>query len=578
MKLSDYMAFFLSKHVGHAFVGQGGCIVHLLDSLTKTSSKVIPCQNEQGASISAEAYARITGGLGLAIATSGPGMINLLQGMACAHFDSIPSIFIVGAPPRPHLKGSRNVRQFGFQETEVVQIVKPISKYAVLITDPKKIRYELEKMLYHATHGRKGPVVMDLPDDLQREEVDPDDLEPFIPEEVQSKIDADQIDQTLDLIKNARRPVVIVGGGVKIGQVESLTFEFLKKSNLPYLATWATIDLFKDDEPNFAGSFGVSSTRPGNFVVQNSDLIISLGSRLDTHEVGSNASKFAPLAKKIVIDIDDSELNKDNGMVTDVKFCCDLKDFLEVVNPKEIQTQNLDPWMKKIADWRGKYPACLPEYYSQEDTVNPYVLMEELSKKVEEDSIVIPDAGGNLTWTMQAFKVRSSQMLFSAFNHSPMGYALPAAIGAQFAAPQRQVICIIGDGGIQMNIQELETVAFYKLPIKIFLINNGGYGIIKQTQDTWLDSNYVGADPDNGLGIPDFVKISRAYGIQAMEMRNHQELDEKIRMVLGFNGPVLCDVKLDPNQKIAPKLTWGRPLEDLEPFLPREEFAANMKI
>ena len=168
--------------------------------------------------------------------------------------------------------------------------------------------------------------------------------------------------------------------------------------------------------------------------------------------------------------------------------------------------------------------------------------------------------------------------MFSAFNHSPMGYALPAAIGAQFAAPQRQVICIIGDGGIQINIQELETVAFYKLPIKIFLINNGGYGIIKQTQDTWLDSNYVGADPNNGLGIPDFVKISRAYGIQAMEMRNHQELDEKIRMVLGFNGPVLCDVKLDPNQKIAPKLTWGRPLEDLEPFLPREEFAANMKL
>ena len=204
--------------------------------------------------------------------------------------------------------------------------------------------------------------------------------------------------------------------------------------------------------------------------------------------------------------------------------------------------------------------------------------MEELSKKVEKDSIIIPDTGGTLTWTMQAFKVRSSQMLFSAFNHSPMGYALPAAIGAQFAAPQRQVICIIGDGGMQMNIQELETVAFYKLPIKIFLINNDGYGIIKQTQDTWLDSRYVGADPKNGLGIPNFVKIANAYGIEAIEMKNQKELNEKIRIVLNIDGPVLCDVKLDPNQKIIPKLTWGRPLEDLEPFLPRDEFASNMKI
>ena len=578
MKLSDYMASFLSKHAGHAFVGQGGCVVHLLDSLNKTSSRIIPCQNEQGASIAAEAYARVSGGVGLSIATSGPGMINLLQGIACAYFDSIPSVFIVGAPPRPHLKGSRKVRQFGFQETEVVQIVKPISKYAVLITDPKKIRYELEKMLYHAKNGRKGPVVMDLPDDLQREEVDPGDLEPFVPEEVQFRVDADQVDQTLDLIKNSRRPVVIVGGGVKIGRVESLAYEFLRKSGLPYLATWATIDMFRDDEPGFAGSFGVSSTRPGNFVAQNSDLIISLGSRLDTHEVGSNASKFAPLAKKIVIDIDDSELNKDNGMVTDVKFCCDLKDFLGVINVKEIQTQDLGPWIKKIANWRDKYPACLPEYYSQEDEVNPYVMMEELSKKVKDDSIIIPDAGGNLTWTMQAFKIRSSQMLFSAFNHSPMGYALPAAIGAQFAAPKRQVICIIGDGGMQMNIQELETIAFNKLPIKIFLINNCGYGIIKQTQDMWLDSRYVGADPDNGLGIPNFVKISQAYGIEAVEIKNHKQLNEKISMVLDFDGPILCDVKLNPNQKIAPKLTWGRPLEDLEPFLPREEFAENMKI
>ena len=580
MKLSDYMADFLSECANHVFTGHGGCIVHLLDSLASHPKiNIIPCQNEQGASIAAEAYARISRGIGLGIATSGPGMINLLQGIACAYFDSIPTLFIAGAPPLHHLKRGRKARQVGFQECEVVEIVKPITKYAVLVTDPKRIRYELEKLCYYAAEGRKGPVVLDLPDDLQRAEINPDELESFVPPQDKEKMVPfdDQIDQLLVMIKEAKKPVVIVGAGVKIGQAEKTLKEFLKKTGLPFAGTWSTLDLFVEDEPNFIGSFGVSSTRAGNFSVQNSDLIVSLASRLDTHETGSDPSKFAMNAKKVMVDIDPHEIHKDNGLCLDLAIQCDINEFLKKINSRIITTPDLTPWQARIKEWRTRYPVCLPEYYDQEDRVNPYVFMNELSKETKEGDIVIPDAGGNLTWTMQAYNIRVPQILFSAYNHSPMGYSLPAAIGAQFAAPEKQVICIIGDGGLQMNVQELETISFYKLPIKIFLINNEGYGIIRQTIDTWLDSRYVGTDTDSGLGFPDFRRVAQAYKIETLELKNHKELNQKIRQTLDYEGPILCNVLLKPDQKIVPKLAFGRPIEDMDPLLPREEFEENMR-
>ena len=353
--------------------------------------------------------------------------------------------------------------------------------------------------------------------------------------------------------------------------------EFLKETGLPFAGTWSTLDLFVEDEPNFIGSFGVSSTRAGNFSVQNSDLIVSLASRLDTHETGSDPSKFAMNAKKVMVDIDPHEIHKDNGLCLDLAIQCDINEFLKKINSRIITTPDLTPWQARIKEWRTRYPVCLPEYYDQEDRVNPYVFMNELSKETKEGDIVIPDAGGNLTWTMQAYNIRVPQILFSAYNHSPMGYSLPAAIGAQFAAPEKQVICIIGDGGLQMNVQELETISFYKLPIKIFLINNEGYGIIRQTIDTWLDSRYVGTDTDSGLGFPDFRKVTQAYKIETLELKNHKELNQKIRQTLDYEGPILCNVLLKPDQKIVPKLAFGRPIEDMDPLLPREEFEDNMR-
>lgn len=579
MKLSDYVADFLSKYTGHVFVGNGGCVVHILDSIDKHKElKNIPCENEQGAAIAAEAYSRVSGKLGVAIATSGPGMINLMQGIACAYYDSIPALFISGASPTSQLRGECKVRQLGFQEMDVVGITMPLTKYAVLITDPKKIRHELEKLIYMAHEGRPGPVMLDLPDDLQRAEINPQELESFITPKDDWKVDNSLLNETLRLIKEAKRPVIVVGGGVKLAKAEGLCRKFLDKSGIPYATTWSTIDMFLDDQPGLIGNFGISANRAGNFAVQNSDLILSLGSRLDTHQTGSKVSRFAPGAKKIMVDIDREELFKNNGLNVDVRIHCELKAFLSEINKREIGTSGLSEWKKKIKFWRERYPICPLENYKQTKKINPYVFMNELSKETSEGDIVITDAGATLTWTMQGYKIRRPQMLFSAFNHSPMGYALPASIGAQFAASNRRVICIIGDGGMQMNVQELETIEHNRLPIKIFVINNGEYGIIKQTQDTWLNSRYVAADPASGLGFPDICKVAKAYGIKTIAIGKHSDLNKRIRYVLNYKGPILCDIKIKSGEKITPKLEFGRPIEDLSPFLPREELAENMLL
>jgi acetolactate synthase-1/2/3 large subunit len=282
MKLSDYIAVFLARHTEHIFVGNGGCVIHILDSIENTLGlKNIPCENEQGAAIAAEAYSRVAGKLGVALATSGPGMINLMQGIACAYFDSIPTLYISGAPPTHHLKGDQKARQIGFQEMDVVGIVTPITKYAVLLKDPKRVRYELEKLVYMATEGRPGPVLLDLPDDLQRADINPEELESFIPENpVLVDETEEKIDEMLNLIKKANRAVIVVGGGVKIGRVEEEVNKFIQKSGIPFLTTWSTIDMFLDDDINLIGNFGISANRAGNFAVQNSDLIICFGSRL----------------------------------------------------------------------------------------------------------------------------------------------------------------------------------------------------------------------------------------------------------------------------------------------------------
>ena len=576
MKLTDYIAEYISKIADNVFVGQGGNIIHVLDSLGKRKDiKIIPSQNEQGAAIAADAYSRFNEKkIGVTATTSGPGMLNLMQGIACSFFDSIPTVHFVGAVVTNQLRKNKKIRQIGFQEMEVVDIVKPITKYAVLLKDKNMIKYELEKMLYYAKEGRQGPVLMDLPDDLQRAYINPKKLKSFTPpKRLKKKILFEK--KFLNLIKNSKRPLIVVGHGINLSNTKKELYKFISKTGIPFCPSWATVDLFTSEDKLNAGTFGVAATRYGNFAIQNADLLISLGCRLNTQITGSNLKSFAPNAKKIVVDIDDNELKKTNGLKYDLKINLNLKDFFKTINPKIKNKKNYSKWIGNFRLWKLKYPIVQQEYFRQTKKCNPYVFFRSLSEQTGKNDVLIPDASANLIWAMQSFKVKG-QKIFTALNHSPMGYSMPATIGAYLADKTKNVICTIGDGSMQMNIQELATISHFNLPIKIFVINNNGYGLIKQTQDTWLDSRRVGVDSGSGLAMPNLIKIAKAYGIKTVEINNHKEMGKKLRGVLKSKFPVLCDVKVDEKQKVIPKLEFGREIQDLSPRLNQEEMNLNM--
>ena len=584
MKLSDYVIKYLADQgTRHVFLITGGAVMNLVDSFRKFDNINYICvQNEQAAAMAAEAYTRISGHLGGAMATSGPGATNLITGICCAYFDSIPAIYITGQVNTFESKGDRAVRQVGFQETDIVSIVEPVTKFAALINDPQKIKYYLDKAYYLARSGRPGPVLLDIPMNVQRAEINPDELESFIPEErkINLKNIENQIEIIFDLIKKSKRPLILAGAGVRHAGAQKEFKEFIEKIKLPFTLSWGALDLMAFNHPLYADSFGVSASRAGNFAVQNSDLLIIIGSRLDTRQTGGRPDTFARGAKKVYIDIDIAEIYKKRGLNPDLAVIADAKDFLTLINNKlnNFEKPDFTAWINQVQNWKKKYPNCPPEYAGNKDQVNIYYFMKVLSEESKADDIIITDAGGNLTWTMQGFNVKAGQRLFSAFGHSPMGYSLPAAIGASLAADKKPVTCIIGDGGIQINIQELQTIAHYKLPIKIFVVNNNAYGIIKQFQDIWLESRYEATCPEKGCSFPDFVKVGQAYGLKTEIIDKPASLREKIRAVLDSGPAVLCDVKIPCGQKIIPKLEYGKPIEDASPLLDRQEFSENMIV
>lgn len=587
MKLSDYVANFLVEQgVKDTFVLTGGCILHIIDSVANNKDiNYVPMQHEQAGAMAADAYARVTGNVGVALVTSGPGATNLLTGACCSYYDSIPVVLITGQVPTSQLKRDSASRQIGFQETDVVSIFKPITKYACLIDDAKDIRYELEKAFYLAKEGRPGPVLLDICDDVQRAEIDPEALRSFIPPVIPANdaVVSRDVDAAIDMINVSDRPVLIFGGGVRLGGAVSQVQEFIQRSKIPFTLTWAAMDCVSNDDPSFVGGFGVTSGRSGNFAVQNADLIIAMGTRLDTHEVGSNFKTFGRAAKKIVVDIDSAEQEKyaKAGMPVDLLITADVRAVMNELLCKlgNIVVKPRADWLQWIKHWKDAYPICLDIYRQQPALVNPYFFMERLTQFASPDAMVLTDCGSNLIWTMQGFKLKSTQRVISAFNHSPMGYSLPASIGAALADPGRQVICITGDGGLQINIQELATIQHHAINIKIFVLNNHGHGIIQGTQDNWLESRHHASNPqEGGLPDPDFDKISQAYGIPSLSVDANDQLDTVITEVLASKGPILCNVHMLSGAQIYPKLLYGRPIEDATPLLPRDEFNQNMIV
>lgn len=587
MNLSDYVLKFLEeKKVKNVFTITGGAICFLMDAFSRNKNiTYTSVAHEQAAAMMADSYSRLGPNFSATMVTSGPGATNLLTGIACSWFDSIPSLHVCGQVNRHELsnfdKSTKKVRQVGFQETDIVSMAKPITKFAYQLKNENEIRYVLEKAYYISQSGRPGPVLIDIPMDLQRKKIIPAKLKSFYikKKEVKKQKLIRQISEIIKNFKKSKRPVIIIGGGVRISKTIKDLSIFLKKFNIPLVTTWSGVDSITHNTKSYMGNVGVYGSRPANFVVQNSDFVLSLGTRLDTRITGGVPKNFAREAIIASVDIDKDELNKNRGLKINIKINECLSDFFSYFKKASNNFIVDKPeWLQKSILWKKKYPMILDIHKRQKKYVNPYFFMEKLSKHLGKDDVVITDDGAHLTWTIQALKVLKNQRLFSAFGNSPMGYAFPASIGASIALNKKKIICIDGDGSIQINIQELQTMVSNKLPIKIIIINNNGYGIIKQFQELYLDKRHEAVDSKKGVTNPNFQKVARAYGIKYSEIKNNSNIDRVLKKAINSKNGEFINVFVKPDQKITPKLTFGSPLEDLSPQLSRDEFYENMII
>ena len=580
MTVAEYiLKFLISKNVNNVFLITGGAISFVVDAFSRNKKIKYTCvAHEQAAAMMADAYSRCGKGFAATMVTSGPGAQNLITGIACSWFDSVPVIHISGQVNSFELsstnKTTKKVRQVGFQETDIVSIVKPITKFTYQLKNPNEIKYVLEKAFYLSNQGRPGPVLVDIPMDFQRAQINLKKIKSFkIPKKK-------SIYKIKALLNKSKRPVLLLGGGVRMSKSINLLEKFLKNIDLPIVTTWSGLDIMDYKNKNYIGCIGVYGSRAANFSVQNSDLILNFGSRLDTRITGGKPETFARAAKVVSIDIDIHELNKKRGLDIYLKINEDLNVFLSTFNSKlkGFKFSASKDWKNLCRQWKLRYPNVQNSYYNEKDYVNPYCLIDRLSSKLNKKDIIVTDTGGHLTWTIQAFKVKKGQRVFSAFGNSPMGHAFPAALGASLANKKKRIICINGDGSIQINIQELQTMVANNLPVKLFIINNEGYGIIKQFQELYLNKRYEATISRKGVTNPNFKKISKAYGINYSEIKNNKQIDGVLNKILNSKKPEFVNVIIDPNQKIIPKLQFGKPIEDLSPLLSRFELKKNMII
>ena len=593
IKLSDYvMQFVAYQGVGHVFMVPGGGAMHLNDSLGKQKDLEYVCNlHEQASSIAAEAYARVTNNLGVALVTTGPGGTNAITGLVGAWLDSTPCLFISGQVKRSDLMTGRGVRQLGVQEVDIISMVQSVTKYAATILDPATIRYHLEKAMFLARHGRPGPVWLDIPLDVQAAMIDPDKLEKFIPDnEADNETEhlQEQVKNVIALLSKAERPVILVGNGVRLASAEENFISLVNQLNIPVLTTRLGVDLIPADHPLCFGMPGSIAPRSANFILQNSDFLLILGARLDMALIAYAPEKLARAAKKIMVNIDAAEIEKVKSII-DVPICSDANKFIvELIQQAKHSTPpERRAWLKQCVSWKQKYPFVLSSYHAETTAVSTYVFSEILSEELPNDCVVLPGNAGNASELfLTAFSVKAGQRVFHNKGTGAMGFSQPAAIGACLASGKKLTVCVDGDGGFQLNIQELEVVKRLGLPIKFFIMNNKGYASIRASQRNYF-KQLTGADGSSGMSLPAFSKIASAYELPFVHIEKHQGMREQIRQVLDQAGPVICDVNTIQDEPRAPRVSSmqradgsmvSKPLEDMWPFLDREEFLANMII
>lgn len=554
MKCSDYIAnFFAEKEIDFSYIFTGGAIAHIVDSFYryhKSSNtgllKPICVLHEQAGSMAMDAYSRITGKPGVMLVTSGPGATNLLTGIACSWYDSIPGIYITGQV-RTWEIAKGNQRQLGFQETNIVDMAKPITKYAKLVRKANEIPGELEKAYQISLSGRPGPVLIDIPMDVQWSKIDLNKIvknkKQSIKKIIQKKITKKKLDEVFRLLNKSKKPAILAGAGISNSKSENEFENFVNTINAPVVTSFGGKTAIANDHKNYCGLIGTMGLKPSNQIINCCDLLLVVGSRLSWRQLRSAPEKFAKKAKIIHIDIDKSELNK--KIKTKYSYDVDVKNFLiKFLDNKKDLKKSFSHWTKFCKKNYSNYSLYSKEEILDEKKVNPYYFFKKLSDNMKDNDILVPDAGQNVMWAMQQSNIKKNQKIITSWGHSPMGYSLPASIGvAALEKKDSRTICTIGDGGFQVNIQELQTIKYYKLKIKIFILNNYSYGAIKDFIRGNLDGRNFAVDKKDGYAPPDLLSISKSYGIKTEKISTNQDLN-KIKQILDYEGSVVCNVDL----------------------------------
>jgi acetolactate synthase-1/2/3 large subunit len=596
MKLSDYLIERLAYHgVEIVFTIPGGGAMHLNDSLGKSKDVKYCCNHhEQACAIAAEGYSRVTNKLGVVMVTSGPGGTNAITGVIGQWTDSVPVLYISGQIKyETSIESCREIglRQLGDQEINITDIVRPITKYARFIDDPQKIKYYIDKAIHLATTGRPGPVWLDVPLNVQGAEIDLDNLYEYNDTETQASVCDDQdISRCIELIMAAKRPVVVAGRGIRISGATEELMRFVRLLNIPVVSTFNGIDLIDNADPLYMGRLGTIGDRAGNFIVQNSDLYISIGSRNNIRQISYNWGAFAREAKKIIVDIDKAELEKPT-LRPDIGVCSDAKDFLKKTNDNlellNISEDQGREWLEWCQERKIKYSRKRNNVPDSKGPVELYDFIKVFTESIDDGDIVVGGNGSACVGLFQAAVVKKDQRMIWNSGSATMGYDLPGAIGACIGSGGKRVYCVAGDGSLQMNIQELQTVVHHNLPIVIYYLNNDGYISMRQTQNSFFGGRIMGSDKGSGISFPNIIEIAKAYGIKTERITCRDEIQEKVSELKKSDSPVICEVVMLRDYIFSPKLSSevkpdgrvvSKPLEDMYPFLERDEFAENMII
>ncbi|MBQ8828056.1 MAG: thiamine pyrophosphate-binding protein [Clostridia bacterium] len=597
MKLSDYIADFLAAHdIDTVFTVTGGGAMHLNDSLGHNPKlHSIYNHHEQACAIAAESYARINNKIAALCVTTGPGGTNAITGVVGGWLDSIPMLVISGQVRYDTTARSTglNLRAMGDQEFDITKAVECMTKYCEMVTDPLKIKYCLSKALFLAKNGRPGPCWLDIPLNVQGAYIETDDLIDFDENEFASEkatpVSEDTINEIKKMLIESKRPVINAGSAIRTSGGFDIFTKLVERLNIPVVTGWNSIDLIADDHDRYTGRAGIMGDRAGNFAIQNSDLVLSLGSRLSIRQVGYNYKTWARAAKVIMVDVDPEELKKPTLHV-ELPVCADVKDVMEkLYNAFENESTGCeDSWRERCLSWKKKYPVVLPKHYEAEGKANVYAFIKELSNRLPEDYTTVVGNGSACVVGSHAYTIKKGQRFIINSAIASMGYDLPAVIGACAADNFREIVCLTGEGSIQMNLQELQTILTNKMPVKLFVINNGGYHSIRQTQKNFFGEPLVGiGEESHDLNFPSMEKLAAAYGYNYCACHSNSEIQTALDKAFEKEGAFICEVFVSENQNFEPKSATKRledgtlvsaPLEDLAPFLSAEELKENMII